>query len=175
MSMNVDDLAALDALGFLSEDESAYLARTASGEAIAYREALAMIAESLDPIAPPAEVKQRIMNAVRSRPVSRTVRANEGRWFPVAEGVRMKKLSSDRTRNTVTVLMEMEPGSELPPHDHKKSEDSFCVRGSCRIGNEMFYPGDFHHTEPGSHHETITSDEGCLILLVMDYEDYKAA
>jgi len=171
MSTNIDDLAALDALGFLSDEESAYLARTASDEAIAYREALAMIAESLDPIAPPPDVKQRIMKSIRSR----TVRANEGRWFPVAEGVRMKKLSSDRTRNTVTVLMEMEPGSELPPHDHKKSEDSFCVRGSCRIGNETFHPGDFHHTEPGSHHDSITSEEGCLILLVMDYEDYKAA
>jgi len=171
MSTNIDDLAALGALGFLSEEEDAYLERIARDEAMSYREALAAIAESLDPIAPPPDVKQRILSKVRSR----TVRAHEGRWFPLAEGVRMKKLSSDRSRNTVTVLMEMEPGSAVPPHDHKKSEDSFCVRGSCRIGDEMFYPGDFHHTEAGSHHETITSDEGCLILLVMDYEDYKAA
>lgn len=171
MSTNIDELAALSALGFVSDEEDAYLERIARDEAMAYREALASIAESLEPVAPPADIKQRILNKVRSR----TVRASEGRWFPVADGVRMKKLSSDRVRNTVTVLMEMDPGSEFPPHDHQKSEDSFCIRGSCTIGAETFYPGDFHHTEPGSHHDAITSEEGCLVLLIMDYEDYKAA
>ena len=172
MSMGIDDLAALGALGLLTEEEDAHLQRVAAGEAETYREALmAAMTESLEPIAPPAEVKAKILSAVRSR----TVRASEGRWFEVAEGVRMKKLSSDRSRNTVTVLMEMDPGSALPPHDHRKSEDSFLVRGSCTIGAVKFFPGDFHHTEPGSHHETITSAEGCLILLVMDYEDYAAA
>ena len=171
MTMNIDELAALGALGFLTDEENAYLERHARGEAAAYRDALVSIAESLDPIAPPPDIKQRVMGAIRSR----TVRAHEGRWFDVARGVRMKKLSSDRARNTVTVLMEMEPGSEFPPHDHKKSEESFCVRGSCTIGRETFHPGDFHRTEAGTHHDTITTEEGCLILLVMDYDDYKAA
>jgi len=172
MTMTIDDLAALGALGFLTEEESAHLERVGAGEAEAYRDVLAAaMAESLEPIAPPADVKAKILSAVKVR----TVRANEGRWFDVAEGVRMKKLSSDRSRNTVTVLMEMDPGSAFPPHDHRKSEDSFLVRGSCKIGSLEFFPGDFHHTEPGSRHETITSDEGCLILLVMDYEDYAAA
>jgi anti-sigma factor ChrR (cupin superfamily) len=170
-TMNIDELAALGALGYLTDEETAFLEKTAGDEARAYREAFAQIAVSLDPIAPPPDIKQRILSSVRSR----TVRANEGRWFPVAEGVRMKKLSSDRTRNTVTVLMEMDPGSVFPPHDHRKSEDSFCIRGSCTIGKETFFPGDFHHTEPDSHHDAITSEEGCLVLLVMDYEDYKAA
>jgi len=171
MTMSIDDLAALGALGFLTDEENAHLERSARDEAVAYREAFAQIAMSLDPIAPPPEVKQRIMRAIRSR----TVRANEGRWFEVAEGVRMKKLSSDRVRNTVTCLMEMDPGSLFPPHHHRNSEESFLVRGSCQIGSLRFFPGDFHRTEAGSHHETITSEEGCLILLVMDYEDYRAA
>jgi anti-sigma factor ChrR (cupin superfamily) len=170
-ALDIDGLAALGALGLLTEHESAQIERVAAGEVIAYREALLQIAESLDPVAPPAFVKANILKAVRSR----TVRANEGRWFEIAEGVRMKKLSSDRSRNTVTVLMEMAPGSEVPPHDHKWSEDSFCIRGSCTIGAETFFPGDFHHVEGGAHHDTITSEEGCLILLVMDYEDYRAA
>jgi anti-sigma factor ChrR (cupin superfamily) len=134
-------------------------------------ETLVLMASSLEPVAPPAEVRSRVMGAVRSR----TVRANEGRWFDIAEGVRMKKLSSDRERNTVTVLMEMDPRSEVPPHEHAHSEDSFLIRGSCRIGNVEFFPGDFHHVEAGAHHDAITSEEGCLILLVMDYEDYRAA
>ena len=171
MTMSIDELAALNALGFLTDEEIAYLDRNGRDEAIAYHEALAQMAESLDPVAPPPEVKQRIMSAIRSR----TVRANEGRWIEIAEGVRMKKLASDRARNTVTCLMEMDPGSVFPPHDHRNSEESYLVRGSCQIGNVKFFPGDFHRTEAGTRHEDITSEEGCLILLVMDYEDYRAA
>jgi anti-sigma factor ChrR (cupin superfamily) len=170
-ALDIHDLAALGALGLLTDDEHTQIERVAPGEVIAYREALVQIAESLDPVTPPPFVKANILNAVRSR----TVRANEGHWFPVSEGVRMKKLSSDRWRNTVTVLMEMEPRSEFPPHDHKRSEDSFCIRGSCTIGPETFFPGDFHHVESGAHHDAMTSEEGCLLLLVMDYEDYRAA
>ena len=171
MTASIDELAALNALGYLTEEESAYLDRNGADEAIAYRDAIAQLAESLDPVTPPADVKLRIMSAIRAR----TVRANEGRWFEVAEGVRMKKLASDRARNTVTVLMEMDPKTVYPPHDHRGSEESFLVRGTCQIGNVKFFPGDFHRTEAGSSHDTITSDDGCLILLVMDYEDYRAA
>jgi len=170
-ALGIDDLAALGALGLLGADDAAHLERVAAGEARAYREAAVHIAESLDPVAPPPEVKAKVMNAIRWR----IVRANEGRWFEVHEGVRMKKLSSDRARNTVTVLMEMDAGTTFPPHEHSKGEDSFLIRGSCRIGNLEFFPGDFHHIEGGTQHDTIVSDEGCLILLVMDYEDYRAA
>jgi anti-sigma factor ChrR (cupin superfamily) len=170
-ALGIEDLAALGALGLLSASDSAHLERVAADEARAYREAVVHIADSLEPVAPPPDVKLKVLSAIRVR----TMRSNEGRWVEVAPGVRMKKLSSDRSRNTVTVLMEMDPGSEFPPHNHLKSEDSFLVRGSCRIGNVMFFPGDFQHVEGGALHDAIVSEEGCLALLVMDYEDYRAA
>jgi len=172
-TFNTDELAALSALGILADDERALAAGNAAvaEHEIAYREALVSLAESLDPVAPPAEMKRKVLDAVRSR----TVRANEGHWCEFAPGVRMKKLHSDRARNTVTVLMEMTPGAIVPPHDHRHPEDSFVIRGSCRIGSASLNTGDFHHMEADSHHDAIVSDEGCAILLVMDYHDYKAA
>ena len=54
-----------------------------------------------------AEVRRRVMESVAGK----VVRAAEGKWYDLAAGVRLKKLSSDRTRNTVTILLEMEAGA----------------------------------------------------------------
>ena len=180
MSSTLDDLAALDALGILTDDEQLELRRLASAagsaeidEANLYREALTQLAESLDAVPPPADVKQKVLRAV-SLP-GRTVRASEGKWVAIAPGVRLKKLSSDRSRNTVTVLMEMQPGSAVPPHEHRHAEDSYIISGSARLGDLVLFAGDFHHVDAGTRHESIVSDDGCLALLVMDAEDYLAA
>jgi anti-sigma factor ChrR (cupin superfamily) len=180
MTTTLDDLAALDALGILSDDDRLELRRLATaadpaavGEANLYREAVAQLAESLDAVTPPADVRQKVMRAVSLS--GHTIRVHEGTWITIAAGVRMKKLSSDRSRNTVTVLMEMEPGSAVPPHEHLHAEDSYIVSGSARLGDLVLFAGDFHHVDAGTHHESIVSDEGCLALLVMDAEDYLAA
>ncbi|HEY2093048.1 MAG TPA: cupin domain-containing protein [Thermoanaerobaculia bacterium] len=179
MTTGLDDLAALDALGILSDDEQAELRRlvaSADGntldDANLYREAVTQLADSLDAVMPPADVKQKVMRAVS---LGRTVRANEGTWTTIAPGVRLKKLSSDRVRNTVTVLMEMQPGSSVPPHEHRHDEDSYIVTGSARLGDLVLFAGDFHHVDAGTRHESIVSEDGCLALLVMDAEDYLAA
>lgn len=179
MTTTLDDLAALDALGILTDDEQVELhCLSASADsamlddANLYREAVAQLAESLDAVTPPPDVKQKVLRAVA---LPNTVRANEGKWTNIAPGVRLKKLSSDRARNTVMVLMEMQPGAAVPPHEHRHAEDSYIIRGSARLGDLTLFAGDFHHVEAGSRHDSIVSDNGCLALLVMDAEDYLAA
>jgi anti-sigma factor ChrR (cupin superfamily) len=138
-------------------------------------EALATLA-AIDAVQPPAEVKARVMQAVRERPQSiHIVREHEGSWREVAPGVRTKKLYGDRARNTVTLLFVMDPGTRFPAHQHRGAEESFVVRGSCRIGPFALAAGDFHRAEAGSEHGTIETSEGCTILLVMDASDYFAA
>lgn len=138
-------------------------------------EALATLA-AIDAVEPPAEVKARVMQAVRKRPSAvRIVREDEGTWREVAPGVRTKKLYGDRARNTVTLLFVMDAGARFPAHEHRGAEESFVVRGSCRIGPFALAAGDYHRAEAGSEHGTIETDEGCTILLVMDAADYLAA
>jgi anti-sigma factor ChrR (cupin superfamily) len=192
--LSIDDLAALDALGILPEDESASLARLLAGSGAAasedarlYREAVTQLAASLEPVAPPADVKVRILGAIRGRATtldeslpaaeaSRTVRQQEEAWRPLPfPGCRFKKLSSDRERNTVTLLMQIDPSTVLPAHDHHGAEDTYVVRGSCRIGAVALSVGDFHHVDAGAHHGNVVTDEGCLLLMVVDYRDYHAA
>jgi len=136
----------------------------------------AIVAESIEPIAPPMELRERILGAAMSVPQNtRTVRAGEGRWFNVVPGVTVKPLSIDPVRDTATILMKVEPGSRIPGHDHGGAEDTFVISGSCRVGEATLLKGDFHHADAGTSHPEIVSDEGCMLLLVVDRTDYLAA
>jgi anti-sigma factor ChrR (cupin superfamily) len=139
-------------------------------------------AETIEPIDPPPAVRARVLEAVRRTPQldesmpgeheSRTVRSDQGTWRSCAAGVRTKKLSKDTTRGTATFLLELEPRAILPAHDHAGSEESYVIRGSCRIGAVALYAGDFHHVDAGAHHgDVVSSDEGCLLLLTVDLAD----
>jgi anti-sigma factor ChrR (cupin superfamily) len=139
----------------------------------------ALAAESIEPIDPPAAIRTRIFAAVRRRqPLddsvpgeheSLTVRAAEGRWVLVAPGVRTKKLTRDARRGTMTLLLELEPLAIAPAHDHEGGEDSFVIRGSCRIGAISLGEGDFHHVDAGAHHgDVVASEQGCLLLLTVE-------
>ena len=141
-----------------------------------------LVAQTIEPIEPPADVRARVLAAIRRTPQldesipgeheSRTVRAAEGNWRSCAPGVRTKKLSKDTVRGTMTLMLELEPNAILPAHDHEGAEDSYVIRGSCRIGAVALYEGDFHHVDAGAHHgDVLASAEGCLLLLTIDLAD----
>jgi anti-sigma factor ChrR (cupin superfamily) len=136
----------------------------------------AIVASAIEPIDPPAALRARILGAAADTSKNtRTVRSGEGRWLNVVPGVTVKPLSIDVERDTATILMMFEPGARVPAHDHAGAEDSFVISGSCRIGESYLLKGDFHHADAGTHHGEIVSDEGCVLLMVVDREDYLAA
>lgn len=126
-------------------------------------------AQAVDPIAPPPAVRAAVMEAIRNVPgahESRTVRAEEGKWTTIAPGARRKVLSKEPAR--MTMLIDLDPNALVPAHDHEGGEDSYVVRGSCRIGALALYTGDFHHADATAHHgDVVASDEGCLLLLTV--------
>src|ERR1051325_1828017 len=88
-----------------------------------------IVAESIEPIAPPPELRRRILDAINGVPQdSRTIRAEQGRWhvlpFP---GVKVKPLSVDAPARMRRVLTAFDPGARLPAHDHHGDEESFVV------------------------------------------------
>ena len=124
------------------------------------------VAECVEPVEPPAGVRENVMAAIRSVPgahESFTVRADEGSWKTVAPGARVKKLKPG------TFLLELDAHAVLPAHDHEGGEDSFVVRGSCHIGALGLSAGDFHHADAGAHHgDVVASAQGCLLLIRME-------
>jgi putative transcriptional regulator len=142
-----------------------------------------LTAESIEPVAPPSLIRAKLLETIRmtaqqqldeSIPAEhemRTLRAAEGRWTDVAPGARMKRLSKDLTRKTVTCILELAPNAIAPAHDHEGSEDTFVVSGSCRVGALGLYTGDFHHVEASAHHgDVVASAEGCVLLLTFGLE-----
>lgn len=129
----------------------------------------------LEAVAPPAAAKTQLMDSIRSLAAGTTIRSHEGDWRHQLPGIDVKLLSRDATRGTATILMRFQPGAICPPHDHSGAEDCFVVSGSCRIGGIALAAGDFHHAEADSRHGAVVSDEGCVLLLVVDEEDYVAA
>jgi anti-sigma factor ChrR (cupin superfamily) len=141
-----------------------------------------LTAKTIAPVAPPLAMRTRILEAVSAIPQydetvpgeheSRTLRATEGRWSAVAPGARLKRLSKDLARKTVTCLLELAPNAIAPAHDHEGSEDTFVVSGSCRIGALGLSAGDFHHVEAGAHHgDLIASADGCVLLITFALEE----
>lgn len=136
-----------------------------------------LMAETIEPVAPPPAVKARIMSLVRDIPQnSHTVRAHEGHWSQTPmPGVKVKLLTIDESRNTATILMDIAPGASLPEHGHHGDEQTFVLSGSCRIGGVSLEKGDFHHAAAEARHGRVVSEGGCLLLLVVDAKDYRAA
>ena len=126
-------------------------------------------AHAIAPVAPPAPARAAVMQAIRNVPgahESRTMRAEEGNWKTLAPGARMKMLSKEAQR--MTFLIELEPNATVPEHDHDGGEDSYVVRGSCRIGALSLNTGDFHHADATAHHgDVVASADGCLLLLTV--------
>ena len=92
------------------------------------------------------------------------VRASDELWQEVMPGILFKPLSVDTAQGRMTALVRMAPGVTYPPHRHTAPEEFYCLEGTCFIGGQVLYPGDYHRAEIGTiHHETSTKD-GCLIL-----------
>lgn len=135
--------------------------------------------DAIEPIDPPAFVRARVLELVSRTPQDHgttIIRVSEGTWRPTPlPGIDFKKLSTNRERNTVTLLMRFAPGAVLPAHVNHGKEDALVISGSCTLGGLPATAGDFQHVDEGVLHPEIVSMEGCVVLLVVDYADYIAA
>jgi hypothetical protein len=100
----------------------------------------------------------------RRRPV---VRADADGWRAVAPGTRVRPLAGGAGESADLALLEMAPGGLLPEHEHGGLEEIFILRGSCRAQGRSIRAGDYHRAAHGSEHEDTTTDEGCLMLVVL--------
>lgn len=102
---------------------------------------------------------------------SRVVKANDMPWEPIRyPGVYVKTLMLDRQSGLLTVLLKMEPGAELPDHEHALMEQTYVLEGRLvdRDGPESGLsvgPGEFVYRPPGSRHSAC-APEGSLMVAI---------
>ncbi len=121
----------------------------------------------------PPRLRRNLLEQSRPLPsgVSAT-RGNEGKWLRTPyPGVTMKPVYRHPVTGEVTQLVRFEPGAKLPPHQHTADEQCLVVEGDIRMGNTVFRAGDFTWAKKDSQHHVLTSEEGCLLLIVASPED----
>jgi quercetin dioxygenase-like cupin family protein len=172
-------LAEIFALSALDGDEltrfKAHLAEGCRLCAEKTREAadlFALFSDSLDPCAPPFEIKTRIFAEIdKDKPGHLFVHATDGEWREIAPGISAKFLATDEAHGRVTALMRMAKGARYIDHRHTLTEEMFVLEGSCTIAGRLLKAGDYHRAEAGSVHLDSHTEEGALMLVLSSMEN----
>ena len=61
----------------------------------------------------------------------------------------------------------MAAGGLLPEHEHAGLEEIFLLGGSCHCQGTRLLAGDYHRADGGSEHHDTTTDEGCVMVVVL--------
>lgn len=187
----IHDKALLASFGLLDSEEEKELHRLAEqgdpqalAEMTIYREVLAQVAQTIPFATPSATLKDRLMASVKAqntklRPGWQThepgfdyVLSGQGLWqdapFP---GVKFQVLHYDKKADLLTQLVRLAPGAKFPPHRHGAAEQCLVLEGIVSIGTLNLRPGDFNLAAANTVHNEMTTEEGCLLLLVSNPHD----
>ena len=111
-------------------------------------------------------LKQRLLNRVRSDACgtpSTTVRNRDEGWKPLMPKVQIRVLRRDA--ETMSYLLRLEPGAEVPSHPHPIDEECMVLEGELQIGELSLGAGDFHLAHRGVPHGVLSSRTGATIYL----------
>lgn len=104
---------------------------------------------------------------------SRLVPANDMPWQPIRyPGCYVKTLLLDKQSGLLTVLLKMDPGAELPDHEHVLLEQTFMLEGRLvdKDGPDAGLscgPGEFVWRPAGSRHSAWTPEGGLMIAMFL--------
>jgi anti-sigma factor ChrR (cupin superfamily) len=157
------------------------------------RDTFAVVGATAPLFTPPSHVRDRILAAIEvagpAEPVTQAtvqtwqawpaadnsdlhvVRSSEDLWEQVIPGVRAKRLYVDPHRDTVTMLIRMDPGASYLPHRHAGPEQCFVLEGDVGDGGFVVRAGDFQCAAEGTVHGAQRTESGCLLLIVSSLRD----
>ncbi len=200
--MNCDELqqlTAIRALGALDGDDLARLEKRLSEDELARMElgrffdVAAALAFGTIPQRPaPTELRDKILVRVRQTPQLRPGQQPEAPavkpatpdfsfirsdapWMDTPlPGIRLKVLSLSDAQEYAMLLVELGAGVTYPEHDHPGVEDTFVISGDLQSEGRSLGPGDSFHADPGTHHQPLTSINGCTALFIVPKQEFLA-
>lgn len=184
----MNERAALYALGALSQHEArAFEEHLAEGcDACAtihrdFEETVATLGFAAPEATPPPRVREQLLACLaeetREQPAAATplsqtptqlltLRADEGEWQKVTDGIFSKQLFVDHQAGTVTSLFKMLPGTLIPMHRHRGVEQCYVIEGDFHAAGQALGPGDYHCAMADSIHKPVYTVDGALVLIV---------
>lgn len=176
MSDEAEDRAAEHVLGLLSPGRAAAFARAMEAdpaladEVLTWNARLAPLSGGKE-VEPPADLFDRVAAkiALRSRhlPGTFTIRAEEGPWTKIGEGIERKTLWSKGPNGRETYLVRMAAGARYAGHHHHDDEECFLVSGDLTFDTLTLRPGDYHLARRGVQHPDATTIGGCVLLVTV--------
>jgi anti-sigma factor ChrR (cupin superfamily) len=187
----------LYALGLLEADEARTIAEHIDGgcdecarELRGLREVAGEIPYMLRSVKPHARVRDRLLASIAGdAPVPErpkrpkggleqplpgvfVLKQDAGEWRSTPyTGITYKLLYFDKETKYATSLMKMEPGAKYPAHRHAGCEQCLVIEGDARLGSVGVSKGDFEFAVAGTEHGVITTDHGCVLLLIAHHDD----
>ncbi len=177
--MSGDVRAAEYVLGLLDETARAEVARAAeTGAALKaeiawWERKLASLDATGDATKPPVAAFDRIMARIEAAGVKEvpalpgtvTLRAGEGPWERIAQGVEKRTLWDDPRSGRHAFLVRVAPGGVVPVHAHAADEECYVIEGDVAFGPLKLKAGDFHLAKRGMTHPAATSSGGAVFLI----------
>lgn len=80
-------------------------------------------------------------------------------------GVEIKTLLLDKKSGLVTVLLRMEPGAQLPDHEHVLIEQTYVIEGRLVCGEGEITAGNYSWRPAGSRHSAGTPEGGLMLAM----------
>jgi quercetin dioxygenase-like cupin family protein len=174
MTDDASERAANFVLGLLSPGERDAVAREAETDPALARE-IAYWNSRLSPlngdaeVAPPADMFDRIEAAIAARsqplPGTLTIRAADGVWETIGNGVERKMLWREGPNGRITFLVRMAPGARFDAHTHADDEECYVVSGDVTFDALTLRSGDYHLARRDVPHPAASSSGGCLLLI----------
>ncbi|MEW6270030.1 MAG: cupin domain-containing protein, partial [Thermodesulfobacteriota bacterium] len=93
--------------------------------------------------------------------------AGDGAWIAVAPGLERRGLFRSRGRGTA-YLLRVAPGATIPDHEHRGVEHSYVLSGSITVEGQLCRAGDYHRAAAGTSHHAPHSEDGCVMLVVLE-------
>jgi len=92
-------------------------------------------------------------------------------WEEAATGIHVKILARDSNKDSVSMLVRLDPGTDYPGHTHAGIEELHLLDGILKVDHRTFYPGDFIHAEAGTVDHRVWSETGCTCFLMTSPRD----
>jgi hypothetical protein len=110
-----------------------------------------------------------------SLPLSKTIstwqkQAAAANWEPYVDGITISNIDLDLISRQIYCFVRLEPGAKFPRHRHAGLEELLMLEGDLIIDGDIYYPGDYICSQPGSVHQPRT-DGGCLVIARSSIDD----
>jgi len=95
----------------------------------------------------------------------------EPEWEEAANGILVKVLATNHEMHRVSMLVQLAPDTEYPPHRHAGVEELHLLTGELMVDDRALQPGDYIQVSAGTLDHWVWSRTGCTCVLITSTED----